>query len=707
MKQATGKSSGFLNKDNWNLSKYADIAFALAITVILLILLFPISTHILDFMLALSITSSILILMTCLFISKPLELSSFPTILLVTAIMRLSLNIASTRLILANGHTGLSAAGEVIRAFGSFVMQGNLVIGVIVFAILTIINFVVITKGSGRIAEVAARFSLDAMPGKQMAIDADLSAGLIDEDTAKKRRKDLEDESTFFGSMDGANKFVRGDAIAGLLITFINFIGGVVIGVVQRDMNFSDALHTYTILTIGDGLVSQIPALVISLAAGLLVSRSGVVGSAEKAIFGQLSHYPQALIVSSLLMALMALMPGIPAIPFFTLSAITGGIAWNIKRGIQKTGGKPKERSERGETTKAEGEKAQDAGGEESISASLKIESVRLELGYSLLSLINYSKGHRLTEQIKAMRKQMAKDLGFIMPAVRIQDNMQLPTNTYVIYVKDIECGRAVIRHDKLMIMDPKGGEIAIEGEDTKEPAFGIAARWIEEDKREEALFYGYTVVDPPTVITTHLTEIVKENITELLSYTETQKLLDEIGDDHRKLVTDTVPNAITVANLQKILQSLLSENVSIRDLPSILEAITEIGKSTTSLITIIEHVRVKLARQISFSCANAENIIPMVVLSTDWEQAFVENLVGSGEDKHLSMSPSRIQEFINECNKIFDELAFQGEAPILLVSPMVRPYVRSIMERFRPLTPVLSQNEIHAKAKIKTICQL
>jgi flagellar biosynthesis protein FlhA len=707
MKQATGKSSGFLNKDNWNFSKYADIAFALAITVILLILLFPISTHILDFMLALSITSSILILMTCLFISKPLELSSFPTILLVTAIMRLSLNIASTRLILANGHTGLSAAGEVIRAFGSFVMQGNLVIGVIVFAILTIINFVVITKGSGRIAEVAARFSLDAMPGKQMAIDADLSAGLIDEDTAKKRRKDLEDESTFFGSMDGANKFVRGDAIAGLLITFINFIGGVVIGVVQRDMNFSDALHTYTILTIGDGLVSQIPALVISLAAGLLVSRSGVVGSAEKAIFGQLSHYPQALIVSSLLMALMALMPGIPAIPFFTLSAITGGIAWNIKRGLQKTGGKPKESSDRGEATKAEREKSQDAGSEESISASLKIESVRLELGYSLLSLINYSKGHRLTEQIKAMRKQMAKDLGFIMPAVRIQDNMQLPTNTYVIYVKDIECGRAVIRHDKLMIMDPKGGEIAIEGEDTKEPAFGIAARWIEEDKREEALFYGYTVVDPPTVITTHLTEIVKENITELLSYTETQKLLDEIGDDHRKLVTDTVPNAITVANLQKILQSLLSENVSIRDLPSILEAIAEIGKSTTSLITIIEHVRVKLARQISFSCANAENIIPMVVLSTDWEQAFVENLVGSGEDKHLSMSPSRIQEFINECNKIFDELAFQGEAPILLVSPMVRPYVRSIMERFRPLTPVLSQNEIHVKAKIKTIGQL
>lgn len=686
------------------LLKHSDIVFALSIIGILLVLLFPIPTLFLDFLLAISISLAVIILLTSLFINRPLDFSSFPTVLLVSAIMRLALNIASTRLILANGHTGTNAAGHVIEAFGNFVMEGNLVIGTIVFAILTIINFVVITKGSGRIAEVAARFSLDAMPGKQMAIDADLSAGLIDEATAKARRKDLEDESTFFGAMDGANKFVRGDAIAGLLITFINFIAGIVIGVVQRDMNFSSALHSYTLLTIGDGLVSQIPALVISLAAGLLVSKSGITGSTDKAVLGQLGRYPQALAICSALLVAMAIMPSIPATPFLIIASTIGGMGWYLYR-LQKSPPDKQPLTKAEEKAKEEAAKA--AAPEEPISASLHIDSIRLELGYGLLPLINYQKGHRLTEQIKALRKQMAKDLGFVMPAVRIQDNMQLATNSYVIRIKDIECGRGDIRADMLLVMDPRGGEIDLPGEKTTEPAFGLPAMWLAEHLREEALFRNYTVVDPPTVITTHLTEVIKENITELLSYSETQKLLDDLPEEHKKLVADTVPGQISVGGLQRVLQQLLSEMVSIRDLPTILEAIAEATRSSQNITLITEHVRTRLSRQISHHHTNPEGFIPILSLSPGWEQIFAESLVGQGEERQLAISPTKLQEFIVQVRNKFEALALKGEVPVLLVSPGIRPYIRSVIERFRPLTVVLSQNEIHAKAKIKTLGQI
>jgi flagellar biosynthesis protein FlhA len=695
---ALGESPFSLKK----ILKHGDIALALGIIGILLVLLFPVPTIFLDILLAFSIAISVLILMNCLFINKPLDFSVFPTVLLVTAILRLSLNIASTRLILSNGHTGTAAAGHVIEAFGSFVMEGNIVIGVIVFIILTIINFVVITKGSGRIAEVAARFSLDAMPGKQMAIDADLSAGLIDEAVAKSRRKELEDESTFFGAMDGANKFVRGDAIAGILITFINFIAGIIIGVVQRNLTFDEALHTYTTLTIGDGLVSQMPSIVISLAAGLLVSKSGVVGSTDKAIFGQLGKYPQALGLCSVLTMLMAIMPGLPAIPFLIIAVASGSMAWAIKEQAKEAKLKPTP-----EQQKVAEQEAAAKATEEPISETLHIDSIRLELGYSLLPLINYEKGHRLTEQIKALRKQIAKDLGFVMPSVRIQDNMQLGNNAYVIKIKDIECGKGEVKPEMLLTMDPKGQEISIPGEKTVEPAFGLPAMWISEVNREEALFHGYTVVDPPTVITTHLTEIIKENITELLSYSETQKLIDEISEDHKKLASDTVPGQISVSGLQRVLQSLLGEMVSIRDLPTILEAISEVAKATSSLVLITEHVRTRLARQICHANTNDEGYMPIITLSPAWEQVFSESLVGSGEEKQLSLAPSKMQEFIASLRKVFDEQALKGHLPVLLVSPRLRPYIRSIIERFRPSTVVMSQNEIHPKAKIKTLAQL
>ena len=499
--QSIGMNMPSLQMASRAVMRRSDIFFAVGIMGIIMVLLVPVPPPILDLLLALSITISVLILMTVLFIDKPLALSSFPTILLIATMLRLSLNITSVRLILSHGSQGTDAAGKIIQAFGALVMAGSVLIGGIVFAILTIINFVVITKGSGRIAEVSARFSLDAMPGKQMAIDADLSAGLIDEKAAKARRKELEDESTFYGSMDGASKFVRGDAIAGLLITFINFIGGIIIGTVQKNMSFSQALETYTVLTIGDGLVSQIPALIVSTAAGLLVTKAGISGSAEKAVLGQLGRSPTAIAITSGLLFFMAVMPGLPALPFLFLSSVTGYVSWKMfQRGKKDTDAVPGAPAKPGAPSVpgVPGAPADAKTAEEQLADSLHIDVLRLELGYGLLPLINYQKGHRLTEQIKALRKQMARDLGFVIPPVRIQDNMQLPPNTYVIKVKEVETGRGEVKADMLLVMNPSGAKIDLPGEDTTEPTFGLPAMWIADTFREEALFKNYTVVDPP-----------------------------------------------------------------------------------------------------------------------------------------------------------------------------------------------------------------
>lgn len=690
------------------LMKRRDIYFAVGIIAIIMVLILPLPPILLDIMLSLSVTISMLILMTVLFVEKPLQLNSFPTILLIVTMLRLSLNIASTRLILSHGHEGTDAAGEVIEAFGGFVMGGSVVIGAIIFGILTIINFVVITKGSGRIAEVSARFSLDAMPGKQMAIDADLSAGLITEETAKSRRKELEQESNFFGAMDGASKFVRGDAIAGLLITFINFIAGIIIGVAQNDLSFAQAVQTYTTLTVGDGLVTQVPALIVSTAAGILISKSGAAGAAEKAVINQLTRSPAPLGITSGFMLFMAAIPGVPALPFMLLGGVSGYLAWYMFQNPQAleegdegfaAEGTPQLEGPSGEGTAEGGEDAEDD--------FLTIDSLRLELGYGLLPLINYQKGHRLTEQIKALRKQMARELGFVIPSVRIQDNMQLPPNTYVLKVKEIEAGRGDIRPDMLLVMNPSGGKLDLPGEETTEPTFGLPATWISESQREEAQFRNYTVVDPPTVITTHLTEIIKDNMSELLSYTETQKLLDDLGKTQQKLVSETIPSQISVSGVQRVLQNLLKEMVSVRDLSTILEAVAEASNATSNIHMVTEHVRARLARQISHANMSADGYIPIVTLSPAWEQTFVESLTASGEEKMLSMAPSRIQEFITAVRSTFDDMAMQGELPVLLTSPAIRPYVRSVIERFRPATVVMSQNEIHSKAKIKTLGQI
>ncbi len=677
--------------------KRGDIALAVGVVAILSVLLLPMPKWLLDVGLACSITVSVMILMTVLFIRKALELSTFPTLLLITTLLRLSLNVASARLILAHGHEGTDAAGHVIEAFGEFVMSGNFIIGVIVFGILLIVNFVVITKGSTRIAEVAARFTLDAMPGKQMAIDADMSAGLIDEKQARARRRELEEESSFFGAMDGASKFVRGDAVAGLIITFVNVLGGIIIGTVQMGLSFSQATHSYTLLTVGDGLVTQIPALMVSIGAGLLVSKAGVSGSTDQALFSQLSKYPTALGLSALLLFGMGLMPGMPILPFFALAAGAGPLAffipkWDAKKALDAAG--PPE--------------AAAPVADEPIATALAIDFIRLELGYGLLTMVNTPNGgNKLTDQIKGLRRQLAGDMGFVLPSVRIQDNLQLGANTYVVRIKEIEAARGDVRPNMLLCMDPRGQPISLPGEATTEPTFGLPAMWIGQNYREEALFKGLTVVDPASVITTHLTEVVKDNLAELLSYSETQKLLDELDKAHQKLVADVIPSQISLGGLQRILQQLLHERVSIRDLPTILEGIYEASGHTRNVQLVTEHVRARLSRQLCEANLNGSGFVPLLPLSSEWEQAFSESLHGTGEEKTLSMPPSKLQNFIAAVRKKFDETAQTGESPVLLTSATIRPYVRSIVERFRPQTVVMSQVEIHPKAKIKTLGQI
>ena len=681
-------------KEMWGWVARGEVALALGVVLIVLLLIVPMPKVVLDLLLAISITMSVLILMTALLIKKPLEFTAFPTVLLVSTLYRLGLNLASTRLILSHGHEGAASAGAVIKAFGQLMMGGNFIIGVIVFAILVIVNFVVITKGSTRIAEVAARFTLDSMPGKQMAIDADLSAGLIDEKEAKKRRKELEQESTFFGAMDGASKFVRGDAMAGLIITFINAVGGILIGVLQHGLPPLQAANSYIALTVGDGLVTQIPALVISIAAGFLVSKSGVEGSADKALVAQLATNPVSLGMVSAAAGVIGLVPGMPMIPFFAIAAGAGALAWRHGR-------------KRNEPVAVVEDTAAAADEEEPIGATLAMDDIKIELGYGLLALINDMEGRRLTDQIKALRRTLAAEYGFVMPPVRILDNMRLANQGYAIRVKEMEAGAGEVRLGSLMAMDPQGRQVDLPGEHVKEPAFGLPATWIDDSLREEATFRGYTIVDPATVLTTHLTEILKDNMADLLSYAEVQKLLKELSAEQKKLVEELVPSVVTAATVQRVLQQLLRERVSIRDLPTILEGIAEAAPHTASVTQLVEQVRARLGKQLCFQHKADDGTLPIVTLTPDWEQTFHDALVGPGEEKQLALAPSKLQDFIHGVRDAFERAALNGDAAVLLTSPVIRPYVRSLIERFRGQTVVMSQNEIHPRARLKTVGQI
>ncbi len=673
-----------------------EIALAVGVLGILSIMLIPLPPFLLDMLLAVSIILSILVLMTALMIKKPLEFTSFPSVLLLATLLRLALNIASTRLILANGHTGEHAAGEVIAAFANFVMGGEFVIGVIVFAILVIVNFVVITKGSTRIAEVAARFTLDAMPGKQMAVDADLSSGLINEQQARERRKALEDESSFFGAMDGASKFVRGDAVAGLLIVFINIIGGIIIGVMSHGMDFAEAGRTYTLLTVGDGLVTQIPALIVSVAAGLLVTKAGIDGAADKALAKQLASYPVALGVVAACALAVGILPGMPKIPFLILAFAAGLLAWRLRQANQAAIA----------TTAAEAA-APAPVVEETPQSSLAMDDVRIELGFSLLPLINDVQGRRLTDQIKALRKTLAQEYGFVMPSVRILDNVQLAADRYQIRIREMDAGEGKLKIGSLLAMDPTGKGIALPGEDVKEPAFGLDAKWVDERAREEASFRGYTVVDPATVLATHLTEVIKEHMAELLTFAEVKKLIKDLPKDTQTLLDDVAPAHVSWSGIQRILQNLLKERVSIRDLTAIIEAIAEAAPAMHDLVLITEHVRARMARQICYQHRNPDGSLPIISLSPTWEQAFAESLIGDGQHRQLALAPSKLHDFVADVRSAFEKAAKLGETPVLLTSPTIRPFVRSLIERFRPSTIVLGQAEVHAKVRLKAMGQV
>ncbi len=668
----------------------SDVGLALGVIALVVMLVVPLPGVLLDAGLAFSFTLSVLVLMVALFLKRPLDFTSFPTILLLSTLLRLALNVATTRAILTQGHEGPTAAGHVVAAFGGFLMGGDVLVGLIIFTILLIVNFMVVTKGSGRIAEVAARFSLDAMPGKQMAIDADLSAGLIQEDEARRRRRDLEEESAFFGSMDGAAKFVRGDAIASVITTLINLVFGAAIGMFRHGLPFGEAVTTFSVLTIGDGLVSQIPSLLVSVAAGIVVTKGGTDGTADKVLVTQLGGGEKPLMLASGAAVLLALLPGMPLLPFLAIAgaAAAGSIAAR-RAGVEAA------RQE---------EPPPPPPFEAPISDTLRTDPLRLELGYGLLSLAA-GDAPRLSEQIKALRRSIAAEMGFVLPSVRIQDNLELPPDHYALRVKEIEAARGRLRPPMVLAIDPNGGAPDLPGERCQEPTFGLPALWIEESLREEALARGCTVVDAAGVLATHLTEIVRENMAELLSYAETQKLLDELPREHQKIVQDLIPSQVTVGGVQRVLQALLAERVSVRDLPTILEGCQEsIAAGGRGVLAMTATVRARLARQISDAARGPNGYVPLLALSPEWEAAFAESLMGTGEDRQLAMAPSRLHGFMQSVKEAFDTAARAGEQPVLVCSAGIRGHVRAIVERFRPATSVLAQTEIHPRARIRTV---
>ncbi len=674
-----------------------DIAFALGIVAILVILFLPIPPALIDIGLSISIAFSVLILMVALWIREPLEFSAFPTVLLIATMIRLSLNIASTRLILANGHEGVTAAGNVIGGFSTFVMSGDFVIGLIVFGILVIVNFLVITKGATRIAEVGARFTLDAIPGKQMAIDADLSAGLIDDKEAQRRRRVLEEESSFFGAMDGASKFVRGDAIAGLLITAINIFGGIIIGVTRHGMDLAQAADVFTRLSVGDGLVSQIPALVVSLAAGLLVSKGSNKGAAEKIVLGQLGHYPRALLVAALLMLLLALLPGLPFIPFFLLSALLAGTAWGISR-RQQVEEHQRRQQEVEARQQAEEEKQQ------SLQESLETPALALKLGKQLS--VQFMRQHdEMVHRVARMRRKFAERYGFVVPEIRLSDDIDIAPKSYQILLHGSVVASHELRPGELMVIFGDGRRPDVPCEETREPAYGMPACWVSESFATQLRLEGFTVVDGLSVMLTHLSETINDNLAQLLSYRDVRMLLDRLPAEYQKLVDEIVPAQITFSGIQAVLKLLLAERVSIRNLDIILEAIAEIAPHARRAEQIAEHVRLRLARQICGDIAG-DGPLKVLRLGNRWDLAFHQSIRRDegGQPLEFDIDPAMIEEFSTAASAIIRKLMDEGHEFALLTAPDARPYVRMVIERLFPNLPVLSQLEVARGVRMEVL---
>ena len=680
-----------------NVIKNSDVALAGGVIGMLLIMVVPLPEIILDLMIALSISIGVLILFVSLFTGSALEFSSFPSVLLIATLFRLSINIASTRLILLEGHQGAGAAGSIINAFGEFVVGGNQIVGIIVFLILVIINFVVITKGTGRIAEVAARFTLDAMPGKQMAIDADLNAGLIDDSEARTRRRVIQRESDYFGALDGASKFVRGDAIAGLLITAINILGGLLVGVTQYSMSAGDAFDSYATLTIGDGLVSQIPALIISVAAGIAVTKASSESKLSIDLQNQIFSNVQALYVVAAVLFAFALIPGLPVVPFMLLAIVTFFLAQASKRNNERFATEEQE----AEQLRIQQEISEEP---EDIASLLPIDILGLELGYGLIPLVDEEQDGELLKRIKAIRRQIAMDYGYIVPPLHIKDNLELSPGEYSITIKGIEVARSEMMVGHFLAMKTGDVDEEIPGVDTVEPAFGLPAVWIAAEDEERAQFSGYTVVDLPTVLATHITEILKNHAFEFIGRQEAQKLLDSHSQTEPKVVEELVPNVVTLGIVQKVLQNLLKEQVSIRDLHTILETLADVGNLTKDADLLTEHVRQALSRQITRQYQTPDGLLPLITMNQELENQVAGAIQDSGQGAYLGLNPNVAQAIINGLDEKMEQFSFNNYQPLLLCSPLIRPHMKKLVERFIPNLVVLSHNEVAQDVRIEAL---
>lgn len=678
-------------------AKQGDIFLGVGVVVILFVMLVPLPTFFLDIMLSLSISISLLILLTAMFMTSPLEFSIFPSLLLVTTLLRLALNVASTRLILLNGDQGPDAAGEVIRSFAEFVVGGSYVVGAVIFLILFILNKIVITSGTTRIAEVAARFTLDAMPGKQMAIEADLNSGLIDEEEATRRRENIRKEADFYGAMDGAGKFVQGDVTAGLFITMINLIGGILIAMVQKGMNWNDALTTFSLLSIGDGLVSTIPSIIVSTAAGLIVSRAAAEAKMGEEYIAQLTYNSRVLKLASAVLLVFALVPGMPTLPFLTFA----GLLFFIARVM---GQSDAEEDAKKAGSKGASRHSESADTPEEVQALLPLDTLELEVGYGLIPLVDEEQNGNLLSRIRSIRRQFALDMGVVIPSLHLRDNLQLKPGQYVLLIKGNQVATAEILIDHYLAMDPGNAVHQVEGIETREPAFNLPAIWISEAQREETMLAGYTVVDPATVIATHLTEVLKRHLADFLGRQEVQGLLDTLAKNAPKAVEDLVPGTLQLGIVQKVLQNLVHENVSIRDMLTIVETLGDYGANNKNPETLTEYVRERMARTIIKSYLDSEGSLPVITLDANVERALQEAVRQVDGGAYLSLNPMIAQKLVHNINLAVEGAVHTDGQPVLLASPLVRPHLAQLVLRFLPNVPVISQAEIPSDTRLQGV---
>ena len=676
------------------ITKNSDISLAVAVVGILVFMVIPLPSMLLDLLISFNITLALIILLASMYTLRPLELSAFPSILLLVTLFRLSLNVASTRMILIHGNEGSMAAGKVIQAFGNFVVGGNFLVGIIIFVILVAINFMVITKGAGRIAEVAARFTLDAMPGKQMSIDADLNAGLINEQEARARREEIAKEAEYYGAMDGANKFVRGDAVAGIIIPLANIIGGLAIGVFQNKMSFGNAAETYTLLTIGDGLVSQIPALIISTAAGIIVSRAGAESNLGEEITSQILLQPRAIGIAALVLFGFGIIPGLPLVPFWVLAALAGGLTYIISRATRQ------QQLIEQETRMVE-EKAQPV---EQLDSLPLLDTLAIEVGYGLIPLVDAEQNGELLRRIKSIRRQVADEMGIIVPPVHIQDNMQLKPGQYAIMLKGNEIANGNLMTNYYLAMNPGTADEEIDGIATTEPTYGLPALWIKESAKENAMAKGYTVVDLATVMTTHLSEIVKRHSHEFLGRQEVQQLLDNLKESHPKVVEELVPNQLSLGGVVKVLQNLLKEQIPIRDLLAIMETLADWAPMIKDLDLLTEYVRQALSRTITRIHLNQDGILPVLTLDHSVESAVAAAIQSTDHGSLFALDPQIAQKIMNNLAQSLQRGAALNCQPVVVCSAQIRGHFKKLVDQFIPNVTVLSYDEILKNADIQSL---